>query len=202
MTDILTAIAERRSAKRFDPDVTISEEELRSILDAGRKAPTAFNIQHWRFVVVSDPALRKQIREVSWNQPQVEEASVLIILCADFKAWEKNPARYWAAAPDKMQATYEGMINQFYSGNEQLQRDEGIRSCGMAAYALMLAAAAHGYQSCPMDGFDFKAVGELINLPKDHEVVMFVAIGKKAGDYPPHGGHLPLEETIIHNRFA
>ena len=80
MTDILTAIAERRSAKRFDPNVTISEEELRSILDAGRKAPTAFNIQHWRFVVVSDPALRKQIREVSWNQPQVEEASALIIL--------------------------------------------------------------------------------------------------------------------------
>ncbi|WP_122049686.1 nitroreductase family protein [Asaia bogorensis] len=202
MTDILTAIAERRATKRFEPDVTIPEHELRAILDAGRHAPTAFNIQHWRFVVVSDPALRKEIRAVSWNQPQVEEASALIVLCADFKAWEKNPARYWAEAPEKMQATYEGMIQKFYSGNEQMQRDEGIRSCGMAAYALMLAAAAHGYQSCPMDGFDFKAVGELINLPKDHEVVMFVAIGKKAGDYPPHGGHLPLEETIINNRFA
>ncbi|WP_369346027.1 nitroreductase family protein [Asaia platycodi] len=66
----------------------------------------------------------------------------------------------------------------------------------------MLAAAAHGYQSCPMDGFDFKAVGSLINLPEDHEVVMFVAIGRKAAEYPPHGGHLPLSETIIHNRFS
>ncbi|GBQ15100.1 nitroreductase family protein [Swaminathania salitolerans] len=202
MTDILTAIAERRSAKRFDPSVTIPGHELRAILDAGRHAPTAFNIQHWRFVVVSDPALRKEIRAQAWNQPQVEEASALIVLCADFKAWKKNPGRYWAEAPAKMRETYESMIHSFYEGREQLQRDEGIRSCGIAAYALMLAAAAHGYQSCPMDGFDFEAVGKLINLPPDHEVVMFVAIGKQTGEYPPHGGHLPLDETIIHNRFA
>ncbi|GAB6854405.1 nitroreductase family protein [Asaia astilbis] len=202
MTDILTAIAERRAAKRFDPTVVIPDHELRAILDAGRQAPTAFNIQHWRFVVISDPELRKEIRAASWNQPQVEEASALIVLCADVKAWAKNPARYWAAAPEKMQTSYASMIEKVYTGNEQFQRDEGIRSAGMAAYALMLAAAAHGYQSCPMDGFDFEAVGKLINLPDDHEIVMFVAIGKNAAEYPPHGGQLPLEETVIENRFS
>lgn len=202
MVDILNAIQERRATKKFDPSIKIEPAALDSILDAARRAPTAFNIQHTRFVVASDPELRRKIRAVSWDQPQIEECSALIILCADFKAWQKNPRRYWANAPENMQERYEGMITNFYEGREQFQRDEGIRSCSMAAYALMLAAAAHGYQSCPMDGFDFDAVGRLIHIPADHEVVMFVAIGKSVGPFPPHGGHLSPDEVIVHNRFA
>ncbi|WP_367159954.1 nitroreductase family protein [Kozakia baliensis] len=202
MTDILTAIAERRATKRFDPSYQISDDELRSILSAAMHAPTAFNIQNWRFLVVRDPAQRTKIKEAAWNQPQIEEAAALIVMCADIKAWEKNPARYWDGVPEKMQQTYVGMIRNYYEDHEQVQRDEGMRSCGMAAYAIMMAAAAHGLQTCPMDGFDFKKVGEIINLPKDHEIVMFVAIGKRAGDPPPHGARLSFEETVRHDRFA
>lgn len=69
-------------------------------------------------------------------------------------------------------------IHNYYSGREQVQRDEGMRSCGMAAQTLMLAAQESGYESCPMDGFDYDAVGKLIGLPPDHAVAMFVVIGK------------------------
>jgi nitroreductase len=91
---------------------------------------------------------------------------------------------------------------QYYEGREQLQRDEGIRSCGMAAMTLMLAAQEMGYQSCPMDGFDFDAVGKLINLPDDHAVVMFVAIGKGIQEPQARPGALSLADAIIVNRFS
>ena len=57
-----------------------------------------------------------------------------------------------------------------YEGREQLQRDEALRSCGMAAQTIMLAAKALGYDTCPMAGFDPEAVGRLINLPPDHVI--------------------------------
>jgi nitroreductase len=77
-----------------------------------------------------------------------------------------------------------------------------MRSCGMAAQTLMLAAKAMGYDSCPMDGFDFAEVGKLINLPADHEISLFVAIGKALQPAQPRGGQLPLSEVVITDRFA
>ena len=71
-------------------------------------------------------------------------------------------------------------IGQYYNGHEQVQRDEAMRSCGMAAMTLMLAAKEMGYDTCPMDGFDFDAVAKLLNLPADHIPTMFVVIGKAA----------------------
>jgi len=76
-----------------------------------------------------------------------------------------------------------------------------MRSCGMAAMTLMLAAQGMGYASCPMDGFDFEAVSELIHLPSDHVIAMFVVIGKETKPAWPRGGQLPLEEIVIYNRF-
>lgn len=201
MTEIMKAITERRAVKRFDPAHQIADAELRAILEAGMHAPTAFNIQHWRFCVVRDPAQRARIAEVAWNQPQITECSALIVLCADFKAWKGGAARYWAGTPQAMYDKYAAMIPGFYEGDEHLQRDEGIRSCGMAAYAIMLAAAAHGLQSCPMDGFDFAQVAKVINLPEHHEVVMFVAIGKGAAPPPPRGPRLAYEDVVVENSF-
>jgi nitroreductase len=76
-----------------------------------------------------------------------------------------------------------------------------MRSCGIAAQTLMLAAQELGYDSCPMDGFDFEAVGRLINLPGDHVIAMMVAIGKRAEAVWPRGGTLPDTEVIFENRF-
>ena len=80
-------------------------------------------------------------------------------------------------------------IVKYYEGKPQVERDEAFRSAGIVAQTLMLTAESMGYHSCPMDGFDFDAVGELINLPDDHVIVMFVAIGKKTKEaWPKPGG--------------
>ncbi|MCK4564373.1 MAG: nitroreductase family protein [Verrucomicrobia bacterium] len=199
--NVSTAIQNRRAVKHFDPDHKMTKKEREKLLSLALLSPTAFNIQNWRFVVVEDPELLKQIRSASWDQAQVTDASLLVILCADLKAWEKEPIRYWHSAPEPVQEFMVPAIEQYYNGLDQVQRDEAMRSCGIAAQTLMLAAQSLGYDSCPMDGFDFDSVAELINLPEDHAITMFVAIGKGTAEAHPRGDKLPLDEVIITDRF-
>ena len=196
------AIRTRRAIKHYDANHSMTPEEVNALLSLAILSPTAFNIQNWRFVVVTDPELRKQIREVAWDQAQVTDASLFIVLCADLKSWEKQPSRYWVNAPKEIQEFMLPAIDKYYRGKDQVQRDEAMRSCGITAQTLMLAARSMGYDSCPMDGFDFEKVSELINLPAEHVIAMFVAIGKCTKESWPRPGKLDLNEVIIKNRFA
>ena len=199
--NVNTAIETRRSVKGFDPHHKMTQAEIDQLMSLAMLSPTAFNIQNWRFVLVADAVLRHQIRSVSWNQAQVEEASLLIVLTADLKAWEKQPERYWKNAPKAASDILVPMIGHYYANNEQLQRDEGMRSCGMAAMTIMLAAKEMGYDTCPMDGFDFDAVGKLLNLPADHTPAMFVVVGKALKEAQPRSGQLAMSEVVINNTF-
>ncbi len=199
--NVQEAIKNRRSVKKFDPNHKMSDSEVKELFDLTILSPTAFNIQHWRFVSVTDPELREKIKAVSWDQAQVTDASLLVVVCADLKAWEKDPARYWKNAPKEAQEMLVPMIGPFYEGKDQIQRDEAFRSCGIAAQTLMLAAQGLGYDSCPMDGFDFDAVAKLINLPDDHVITMFVTVGKKLEPAYVRGGQLEQSEVVIQNTF-
>lgn len=198
---VTEAIESRRSIKYYDTAHKLTQAEIDELLRLTMLSPTAFNIQNWRFVVVTDPVLRQQIRAVSWNQAQVEEASTLVVLTADLKAWAKQPHRYWKDAPKPVADFLVPAIGQYYEGNEQAQRDEAMRSCGMAAMTLMLAAQEMGYNTCPMDGFDFDAVAKLLNLPDDHLPAMFVTIGKGIKGPLPRGGQLAMHEVVINDKF-
>jgi nitroreductase len=195
------AIKARRAIKHFDPDHRMTDEEIHKLLSLAILSPTAFNIQNWRFVVVTDPDLRKRIRKVAWDQAQVTDTSLFIVLCADLTSWEKDPSQYWVHAPEEIQAFMMPAIDAYYRGKEQVQRDEAMRSCGIVAQTLMLAAKSMGYDSCPMDGFDFDQVAELINLPDGHVIAMFVAIGKGIKETWPRPGQLPLDKLVIQNSF-
>ena len=196
------AVQARRAVKHYDADHRMTPEEVEELLSLAILSPTAFNIQNWRFVVVSDPKLRTDIRSVAWDQAQVTDASLFIVMCADTKSWEKEPSRYWVNAPEAVQGFMIPAIDSYYRGKEQVQRDEAMRSCGIAAQTLMLAAKSMGYDSCPMDGFDFEKVGELISLPDDHVIAMFVAIGKGTKEPWPRPGQVALEDVVIQDRFA
>jgi len=199
--NVSQAIQERRSIKAYDPAHRMTEAEIQQLFSLAMLSPTAFNIQHWRFVVVTDPVLRHQIRAVSWNQAQVTDASLLVVLTADLKAWEKDPARYWVNPPQQVSDYLVKAIHDYYTDHTQAECDEGMRSGGMAAMTLMLAAKEMGYDTCPMDGFDFDAVAKLINLPPDHVPVMFVVVGKALEAAKPRGGQLPMDEVVIYNTF-
>ena len=198
---VTQAITSRRSIKHYDTTHKLSESEITKLMSLAMLSPTAFNIQHWRFVLVTDPVLRQQIRAVSWNQAQVEEASLLIVLTADLQAWAKKPQRYWANAPQIVQDHLIPAIGHYYDNNVLAQRDEAMRSCGIAAQTIMLAAKEMGYDTCPMDGFDFDAVSKLLNLPADHIPAMFITVGKAIKEAAPRAGQLDFEEVVIYNKF-
>ena len=178
--ETLDAIYTRRAVKYFDPAHELSQDEEKKLLEATIQAPTSFNIQHWRFVVIRDPELRKKIRtEYGNDQAQMTDASLLVLMTADVKAWQKDPDRYWKNAPKEVAELLVGWMGPFHEGKEALQRDEAQRSIGMAMQTLMLVARDMGYDSCPMIGFDHDAVSELINLPEYHVMGPLVAIGRK-----------------------
>ena len=166
------------------------------------QAPTSFNIQHWRFVVVRDPQLRKEIRANGNDQAQMTDATLLILMTADVQAWQKEPQRYWRNAPAEVAELLVDWMKPFHEGKPELQRDEAQRSIGMAMQNLMLAAKGMGLDSCPMIGFDHEAVAKLVNLPEDHCIGPMVAIGVGTKEPWPKPGQLPMAEVVIRDRFA
>ncbi len=195
------AIRARRAIKWYDPEHQMPEETFLKLIEHAILAPTAFNIQNWRFVRVTDPEQRKAIRAVAWDQAQVTDASELLVLCFDNKSWQRDPQRYWRNAPQEVQDFLVPAIDVYYREKPQVERDEGMRSSGLVGQTIMLMALEMGYQSCPMDGFDYDAVAKIINLPGDHSIAFMIAIGKGTRDSWPKPGQLPLDEVLVINRF-
>jgi len=199
--NVSKAVRERRAIKWYDAEHKMPEETFSNLMEHAIQSPTAFNIQNWRFVRVTDPEQRKAIRAVAWDQAQVTDASELLVLCFDIKAWEHEPERYWRKAPQEVQDFLVPAIDVYYRDKPQVERDEGMRSCGLVGQTIMLMAQELGYQSCPMDGFDFDAVAKIINLPEDHAIAFMIAIGKGTKDVWPKPGQLDLDEVMVTNRF-
>ena len=193
-------VESRRSIKYFDPSHQMQKDEINTLMKLALMSPTAFNIQHWRFTIVQNTELREKIKKISFNQSQVTDASLLIVITGDLDAWRKNPKKYWRNADENTQNMMSSMIHNFYHHKDEMQRDEVMRSCGMAAMTIMLAAKNMGYDTCPMDGFDFDAVTELLELPKNQIPVMFVAVGKKLKNAWPRGGQLKLNEVVDYRK--
>ena len=118
--DTFEAIKSRRSIKSFKQH-TISKDEISKLLEAAILSPTSYNIQNWRFVIVSEQTLKDKLCELSYGQRQVAEASLVIILCADLKAWNKDPERYWKILPKEPQNSIVNAIRRSYQGNSILE---------------------------------------------------------------------------------
>ncbi|MBU2966172.1 MULTISPECIES: nitroreductase family protein [Amphritea] len=198
--EFFATVAARRAIKHY-ADKPVTEADFERIMQAVLLSPTSYNIQHWRFVRVTDSQLRTELQAAAWGQTQITEAAELVIVCADTQAWSDNPQRYWANAPADVQAMMLPMLASFYQGKGLLQRDEAMRSSGMAAQTFMLAAKALGYDTCPMIGFDNERVAEMVNLPAGHVISMFITLGSADKPANPRAGQIPLTEVLIENRF-
>ena len=86
--NVSEAVQKRRSVKWYDPDHRMPEDTFRTLMQQAILSPTAFNIQNWRFVRVTDPAARQKIRAAAWDQAQVTDASELLVLCFNTNALE------------------------------------------------------------------------------------------------------------------
>lgn len=194
------AIKNRRSVNVFDPSHQISKAEVHELIEAANLSPSAFNAQHWRFVWLQDKDLLEQAKVAAWYQPQVTDASLVLLVCLDIKAWQKDPQRYWVNAPADVAKSMIDNSQQIYADNPQLQRDEGMRSASMASMALMLRAQEMGLDSCAM-ACDEQKMAELVKLPDDHAICMLLAIGKRLDTPFPRPGLVSVDDVLLKNGF-
>ena len=198
--NVSDAIKHRRSISLFDPDHKISDAQVHELVEAANLTPSAFNIQHWRFVHLRDPAVLGEASEATWFQPQVTAASLVLVVCMDLKAWQKSPERYWANAPQNVAEHMLNSIRQSYSDNPQLERDEAMRSASMAAMTLILKAQEMGLESCAM-ACNEQRMAKLVKLPADHAICMVLAFGKPLKEAYPRPGLLAVEDVLVTDSF-
>jgi len=193
--EFLDIVQQRRSVKSYDPEKAISNAELKELFDEVVLSPSSFNLQHWTFVAVKDSEQKKLLKEAAWDQPQVEDCSVAILVCGKLDAYKDAPAIY-KDAPKEVQEGLLPMINNFYEGKEQLQRDEAIRSASLAAMTLMYAAKNRGWATGPMIGFDPEAASKLLNLTGAYIPVMLLVLGYQQKAPRPRDYRRPVEEIV------
>ena len=199
--DVYEAVSTRRAIKKFDPNHKMSSDDIKKLMEHVILSPTSYNQQNWRFVYVTNQDVKEKISEAARGQAQPRDGSLVVVLCGDMTAWKTEPLRYWKNHPTEKQELVKASLERKYSTDEQAQRDEAIRSCGMAAQTIMLAARDMGLDSCPMVGFEYDELAKVINLPDNHLIVMMVVVGKRAEEAAQRGGQLPLNEVAFENSF-
>lgn len=197
----IETIQRRRSIRHFDKDFKIPKEDIDQLIKLAMLSPTSYNIQHWKFVVVDDIEKKQQLQDAAFGQVQVTDASHLILVTTDIKAWEKDMSDKWINVPKEVGDFMSSSAREFYKEKNQLQRDEAIRSASFATQTILLAATAMGYQTGTMIGFDFDKAAEIISLPEHHIISNFVVVGKGLKEAMPRGGQLPLEKVLITDSF-
>ncbi|MBC8288582.1 MAG: nitroreductase family protein [Nitrospinae bacterium] len=188
-------VRQRQSIKSYKADKTISDAELKELMQEVVLSPSSFNLQHWTFIAVQDTGIREKIKAAAWGQEQVGTCSVLLVICGKLNAHQDAPEIY-QDVDQEIQDQVFPLIDGFYEDKKQFQRDEAIRSSSLAAMTLMLAAQNRGWATVPMIGFDPEAVAKLVNLKPNYIPVMLMAMGFKNEDSRPRGYRRPIEEVV------
>ncbi|MEK7331841.1 MAG: nitroreductase family protein [Nitrospirota bacterium] len=182
--DVIQAIKERRSINFFETGKELSDDKIRELLEIANLAPSSFNLQPWRVVVVRSAERKKVLKQCAFNQPKVEEASAVLIMIADPDAVEANVERMldsWQKLgymkPD-MRETYKGMTQNLYGTVDSLRRKFfAIKNTALFAMNIMIAAKGIGLETHPMDGFDEDFIKKEFNIPPDKIIPMLIAVG-------------------------
>jgi nitroreductase len=202
---LVQTVLERRATMHFEPD-EVPAEYLRAILQLGTQAPSGYNLQPWRFIVVRDPAARERLQSVAFNQPKVGEAPVVIIALGMKDEWKRRAdevfregAQRGAGRPENVDKYKQGALD-FLS--HQPMNGWVNRHVMIAVTTMMLAAEAYGFDTAPMEGFDAAGVKREFNIPDEAEVVALLAIGRAKPPDKPYTGRFPLEEICHSDRYG
>jgi nitroreductase len=179
----------------------MSSEDVKFLMEHVILSPTSYNQQNWRFVTVTDQDIKDKISKAARNQAQPKDGSLVIVLCGNMNAWKEEPLRYWKNNTLEKQELVKNSLAKKYADSPQNRRDEAIRSCGFAGQTIMLAARQMGLDSCPMVGFEYDELAEIIKLPEDHLIVLMIVVGKSLEPAGERGGQLPLNEVVFENNF-
>ncbi len=201
------AIRERRSTPSFDGQ-PISQEDLRLILEAGLAAPSGYNIQPWRFIVVQTAEQKKRLRAACFNQAKVEEASAVIVCCGDADSWRRD-------ADDIVRMGLSGGMSEGYAAQLKSYMEAFLVSMNTdqlhgwlnkqvtyAAAYMQLTAEVMGYDTAAMEGFEQERIHEILKLPLSYWVVSLLAVGWLKGPDKYNGGRFDVNHTCFAEEFG
>lgn len=196
---------ERHAVKKYDASYQIPEAELNEMLELAATAPSSWNLQHWKLVVITDQELKEKLLPICYGQRQVVEASAVILVLGDVEADQNavpvfKPALEGGFLSQEIYDTLLGQINAAYHENSQFARDEAIRNSSYLAMQLMLAARAYGYDTCPMGGFDKDQMVQALNVPSRYIPSVLITLGKAAEPAHP-STRFGLDQLVIKNSF-
>lgn len=202
---ILELIHRRASAEDFHGERSLDEDEIRELVRDATRAPSSFNIQHWRFVAVRHPRDKERLKQAAYGQDQVARAAVTFIILGDTAAGEKLPsimerAVERGAMPEGKAAAWIRMAEQIY-GDEPTARDEAIRSASLAAMTMMLAAEARGLAAGALTGFDPERVRDEFGIDRRYVPVMLLAVGHPKGKTVSRMPRLDVDEVLAFDRW-
>lgn len=204
------AIRERRATQHFE-DVPIHGADLEKIIRSGLEAPSGYNLQPWRFVVVRDREQKKRLRAAAFNQPKVEEASAVIVACGDTQGWKNGDLEEMIRLAKKhgyggdpehnhARAAVTGFLGNppgTIAGIGPSLAVWANRHTMIAFTTMMWAAETLGYDTAPMEGFEEDKVKALLKIPESVRVVALLAIGKAKGDDKAYGGRFDPSRTVF-----
>ena len=198
-------LLERRATSHFEPE-PVPQEYLDAMLRLAAQAPSGYNLEPWRFIVVRDEANRKRLQAAAYGQPKVAEAPVVVIAIGMKEEWKKRADEVFQEGPkrgfgkpENTQKYMEGALG-FLS---TLPMNVWVNRHTMIAFTtLMLAAEAYGFDTAPMEGFDAAAVKKEFAIPDEAEVVALLAIGRAKPPDKPYGGRFELSRIVYAERYG
>lgn len=201
-----TVLDERRSVRKYDSSVVISDAEINEILEIATKAPSGSNMQPWRFLVITDAELKQKLLPIAFNQQQVVEASAIVVILADTEMYALSEQIYGAAV--KAGYMTEEVANNFITNSTNMYsslpaerlKDIVIFDTGLVAMQIMLTARAKGYDTVPMGGYNKDQLKELFNISDRYVPTLVLPIGKASAAGHPTT-RLPLEDIVSYNAF-
>jgi nitroreductase len=200
------AIARRRAARRFDPDRPLADALLKQILHLATFAPSPFNLQPWRFLLIRSAANRQKLRACAHNLPKVTEAPVMIVVLGYHTPHRSHLVPMIDRMLELGSISPESAAELRSRAAHTLARipDRSLwamRSAMLAAATLMLAAESLGVASAPIEGFDAQKVKETFGVPEDHTVCCLIALGY-AAEAKPFPGRFGLPEVCYEEHFG
>ncbi len=201
MTDIITAIEERRTTVLFDTSRDIGDAQVTELVRLATRAPTSFNLQNWRFIAVRTPDAKARLRAVAWDQAKITEAAVTFIIIGKLADEQTLPDRLAPAVdagimPAQMVDGWVAGAGSLYRDQPWRQRDEAIRTATLGATTLMFAAHAMGLGAGPMIGFDPDGVTSEFDLADDEIPAMLVSVGYGTPENWPQKPRRPLQQVL------
>jgi len=200
------AITERRASPSFDGS-PISDADLKGILQAGLQAPSGYNLQPWRFVVVRSPEQKKKLRAASYNQAKVEEASVMIVACGDADGWRSGDLDEMlrlgrqGGMPENYAEQAKVTIPNYLSNHPNMSLWLN-RQVMLAFTHMLLMAEVLGYDTAPMEGFEEDKVHEVLKLPLSYSVVALLGIGHLNGPDKFYGERFNMGRTVFAEEYG